>query len=412
MRARSARFALATAACAALALGAAAPAFAADASNNDVGLFGAQDPSYDGVYRQSLAIIGLLAAGQAPDANAVTWLLAQQCSDGAFTAYRADVSKPCDPKNEDENATAMAIQALAALHKPADSALTALKKFQLADGGFYDSAAFGAPASDANSTGLALSAFAAVGVDPSTITKNGKTADDYLRSIQLACAAKGGGAFDFQPEKTLAANDYATVQALLGQLGRSLPIAPSAPAATAPACADPTDAASSASAAVSYIATRLTDAKGAIPSSLGSGADWTTTANAVLDLVAAGQGAGAVNAGLTALQANAKAYAATGAGALGTLLLVAHASGVDPTNFGGLDLVTALTSTERAAAPTPSPTPSPSASSPAPVATPPATLPMTGSTHAAPIAGVGGALVLLGCCVLFASRRTRNGAVS
>lgn len=407
MRVRTVRLGIATAACAALSVGLAAPALASQ-EPGDAGLYGAQDPTYDGVYRQSLAIIGLVANGQAPDAKAVDWLLAQQCSDGAFTAYRADVSKPCTAKQEDENATALAIQALTTLHKPTDSAVAALKKFQLPDGGFYDSSAFGAPASDANSTGLALSAFAAVGVVPATVSNGGKTADDYLRSLQLACAAEGGGAFDFQPEKTLVANDYATVQALLGQLGKSLPIAPASPAATVPACADPTDAASSASAAVSYVAARLTDSKGAIPSSLGSGTDWTTTANAVLDLVAAGQGADAVTAGTTALRTNAKAYAQTGAGALGTLLLVAHATGADPASFGGLDLVTTLTRGERTAA-APIASPSPSA---APVAAPAPTLPMTGSSHSAPIAGVGAALLLLGGGALLASRRARTGAQS
>jgi hypothetical protein len=408
MRVRTVRLGIATAACAALSVGLAAPAFAA-ASPGDAGLYGAQDPTYDAVYRQSLAIIGLTANGQTPDEQAVAWLLAQQCSDGAFTAYRADVSQPCTSKQEDENATAMAIQALTVLHKPTDTALAALKKFQLSDGGFYDSSAFGAPASDANSTGLALSALAAVGVDPATVSNGGKTADDYLRSLQLACAANGGGAFDFQPEKTLAANDYATVQALLGQLGKSLPIVPATPAAAVPTCADPTDTASSASAAISYVAARLAGSKGAIPSSLGSGTDWTTTANAVLDLVAAGQGADAVTLGAAALQANAKGYAQTGAGALGTLLLVARATGADPANFGGFDLVTALTRSERAAAPAPSPSPSPSATA---VAAPAPTLPMTGSPHTTPIAGVGAALLALGVGALFASRRIRTGPQS
>jgi hypothetical protein len=192
---------------------AAAPAAA------DVGLYGSTDPTYDGVYRQSLAILGLKSAGQQPDARAVGWLLAQQCADGAFTAYRADTSAPCDAKLEDENATAVAIQALATLQqtsqdagKPMAAAVAALKRFQLDDGGFYASAAFGSPASDANSTGLALSAFAAVGIDPATVTKNGKDGDAFLRSIQLSCdAAAGAGGFDFQPEKTLVANDFATV---------------------------------------------------------------------------------------------------------------------------------------------------------------------------------------------------------
>ena len=178
----------------------------------NVGLFGSQDPTYDGVYRQSLAIIGLVATGHTPNAPAVNWLLSQQCADGAFTAYRADTTKACTAAAEDENSTALAIQALTALGKPTATAIAALKHFQLADGGFYDNTAFGPAASDANSTGLAESAFVAAGVDPATITSTGgKTADDYLRSIQIACTATSGpGAYDFQGEATLHANDYAT----------------------------------------------------------------------------------------------------------------------------------------------------------------------------------------------------------
>jgi LPXTG-motif cell wall-anchored protein len=379
----------------------------------DVGLFGVQDPTYDGVYRQGLAITGLVAAGKTPDANAVNWLLAQQCADGAFTAYRADTTKPCTAAQEDENATAMAIQALAALGKPTATAIAALKHFQLADGGFYDNTAFGAPASDANSTGLALSAFAATGVDPATITSGGKTGDDYLRSLQLPCAsATGGGAFDFQAEKTLAANDYATVQATFGQLGKAFPLAPSATAATTPTCSDPTDAASSANAALAYLAGRLTSSNGAIPSSLGSGTDWTTTASAMLDLVAAGQGSAAVQAGSTALQANVKAYAQTGAGALGMLLLVAHATGVNPASYGGTDLAAALLATERtAAAPTPAPTATPTPTT-APTASGP-TLPMTGAHGVVPLSSVGGALLVVGAAaVAFARRRRASGEAS
>ncbi len=132
-------------------------------------------------------------------------------------------SAACTPATEDENATAAAIQALVALGKPTATAVAALKHFQLADGGFYDNTAFGPAASDANSTGLALSALAAAGVDPATVTSTtGKTGDDYLRSVQIACSATtGAGAYDFQGEATLHANDYATVQALLGQLGKA-----------------------------------------------------------------------------------------------------------------------------------------------------------------------------------------------
>ena len=147
-----------------------------------------------------------------------------------------------------------------------------------------------------NSTGLALSAFAAAGIAPASVTSGGKSGIDYLRTLQLSCAAaSGAGAYDFQTEATLHANDYATVQGLLGVLGKSLPITPTAAAGAAPACpATVTDAASSAAAATSYLSARLIATSGAIPSAFGSGTDWTTTANAVLDLAAAGAGSAAI----------------------------------------------------------------------------------------------------------------------
>jgi len=380
----------------------------------NIGLFGSQDPTYDGVYRQSLAIIGLVATGHTPNAPAVNWLLTQQCADGSFTAYRADTTKACTPASEDENSTALAIQALAALGKPTATAITALRHFQLADGGFYDNTAFGPAASDANSTGLAESAFVAAGVDASTVTSTaGKTADNYLRSIQLACSAtSGGGAYDFQGEATLHANDYATVQAQLGELGKALSVGVSAAGGSVPACpAAITNATTSAAAATSYLAARLTAMNGKIPSSLGSGIDWTTTANAVLDLEAAGAGTASVATSLTALETNVKAYVQTAgayvAGPLATLLLVAHASGIDPGAFGGLDLTTTLAATERVApvtapapAPTPSPSPSPSPSNPTSV-----TLPMTGTNDLQPIGSLAVALVGLGLAALAIGRR-------
>ena len=372
------------------------PIAIAVAASPNVGLFGAQDPTYDGVYRQSLAILGLLTTGHLPDNPAVGWLLAQQCSDGGFTAYRANTSVACSRSSEDENVTAVAIQALVALVKPTTTAVARLEQFQLADGGFYDNTAFGPAASDANSTGLALSALAAAGVNPATITSTtGKTGDDYLRSLQIACTATtGAGAYDFQGEATLHANDYATVQALLGELGKSFPAFPAYPGGSIPAC--PTsiaDAATSAAAATSYLAARLAATKGAIPSALGSGTDWTTTANAVLDLEAAHAGSAAIAPALTALQADTKTYVKTAGayapGPLATLLMVAHATGVDPTAFGGVDLATALLSTERIASAAP----------------PVATLPTTGSSDAVPLAAVGALLVGLGMAAVLVSRR-------
>lgn len=402
------------------------PAFAASGSSSsgasggsssatgDIGLYGSQDPTYDGVYRQSLAIVALIAAGKTPDAKAVDWLLAQQCSDGGFTAYRADLTVACAAPKEDENATAAAIQALVALGKPASTAIAALKHFQLPDGGFYDSSAFGTPAADANSTGLAQSAFVAAGIDPASVSTNGKTADEYLRSLQLPCSASNGaGAYDYQAEATLAANDYATVQATLGELGKSFTITPTTAAASVPNCVAATDPASSAGNAIGYLAARLTATNGAIPSGFGSGTDWTSTANGVLDLAAAGQGSAAITAGLTALATNVKAYVQSGGadlpGPLATLLLVTHATGASVATFGGVDLAAALAGTERTAAPSPSPSASPKTG---PTASPTSgtggaapTLPMTGAHGVAALSLLGGSLVMLGGIAIGISRR-------
>jgi len=387
---------------------------ASPAPASNIGLFGSQDPTYDGVYRQSLAIIGLIATGHTPDVPAVSWLLGQQCADGAFTAYRATpATTACTTATEDENATAAAIQALTALGKPTTTAVAALKHFQLADGGFYDNTAFGPAASDANSTGLALSAFAAAGVNPTTITSaTGKTGVDYLRTVQIACsAASGGGAFDFQGEATLHANDYASVQALLGVLGKAFPVAASASTGAAPACPGAvTDAGTSATAAESYLAARLTSTNGAIPSAFGGGTDWTTTANAVLDLEASSTGAAAAAAGLAALVAHAATYVkpagVNAPGPLATLLLLAHASATDPATFGGVDLAVVLATIERTAAAA-TPTPAPPSATPIAVPRQP-TLPATGSTDVRPLAAVAAGLVGLGLLSLTVSQR-RSG---
>ena len=91
------------------------------ATPTNVGLYGSTDPTYDGVFRQSLAILGLHAAGKTPDPTAITWLLDQQCADGGFSSYNPAPAKGCpkyDPSaytgGVDTNATSLALQALLA----------------------------------------------------------------------------------------------------------------------------------------------------------------------------------------------------------------------------------------------------------------------------------------------------------
>lgn len=404
---------------------AAAPAGAAPTS--DAGLYGVQDPTYDGVYRQSLTILALHAVSAPVDPAAITWLKQQQCADGSWTSYRADTTVACVPANEDSNATGMAIQALTAIGQLPGNAVTALRGFQMPDGGFYSNEIFGAAASDANSTGIALSALVSAGVDPATVTDGGKNGFDFLRTLQIACGDAGGGAYDFMPESPLHANDYATVQAALGMQAVALPVAePATIDPTAPACpASITDGATSAQAAVSYLAGRLQGNGGLIPSSFGGGSDYTSTVNAVLALAAARAGGGAVDAAVAALEANVHAYTVDGDGhdvpaALAGLMLVAHATGADPTSFGGADLVTAAAATLRlpAAPPSPSPTPTPS-TTPTPAPTQSAQAPVSTPTHEAPtlpftgaptLGLAAGAVVLLagGTALVMVARR-RDG---
>lgn len=93
---------------------------AAPAQAADTGLYGNTDPTSDGVFRQSLAILGLTASGLRPAPSAVQWLKDQQCANGAFQSYRADTSTPCAPSDPaaftgpDTNSTALAAMALQA----------------------------------------------------------------------------------------------------------------------------------------------------------------------------------------------------------------------------------------------------------------------------------------------------------
>lgn len=393
-----------------------------------VGLYGSADPTYDGAYRQSLALLGLTAVGATPDAAAVTWLQTQQCADGGWTAFRKDVSKACDAKTEDSNSTAMAVQALHALGKDdlAAKGKAWLVAHQNADGGLGYSPG---GASDANSSALFVNALVALGANPAQITKNGKSPYDVLGTLQLACESPEAkrGAFDFQETgKTPVANDFATVQAAVAVAGKALPVAPSSQddAVTAYPCPAPAGGltpAQSADAAAAYLTQRLTATSFALPSAFGSGTDWTSTANAVLALVATGHGATVTAKTVAKLEANAKSWL-TSPGAYGLGLLVEHATGKDSHSLGGVDLVAALHSsltTKAAASSTPTPSTTSTAStassassssaavagstSPTPRST--ATLAATGASRTGSLAALAGGLIALGVLVLLVAAR-------
>ncbi|MCZ7460540.1 prenyltransferase/squalene oxidase repeat-containing protein [Streptomyces sp. WMMC940] len=322
------------------------------------GLYGTKDPTYDGVWRQSLALLAQDVVKTVPAEQAVGWLTGQQCENGGFASYRADVSRPCDAKTMlDTNATAAAVQALRALggHGDAvDKGLGWLKSVQNEDGGWSYNP--GMP-SDANSTSVVIGAFAAAKARPGEVkSKSGRSPFDALLTFAVPCADKaGGGAFAYQPDKAgkLLANGDATAAAVLAGLGRGLvvsgPESDGAPAAcVSPAKATPEQSARNGAA---YLATALAKT-GHLDSPPMPGAadpaplpDFGNTADAVLALSAAGHGDKADKA-VRWLEKNSAAWAKDGGpAAYAQLILAAHAHGDDPRDFGGADLVRQLNAT-------------------------------------------------------------------
>ncbi|MFK0045592.1 prenyltransferase/squalene oxidase repeat-containing protein [Streptomyces sp. NPDC090741] len=357
------RSAAALAASAVLCAGAAPAALAAPSPSTPPapvipsGLFGKKDPTYDGVWRQSFALLAQQTVGVKPAVEAVDWLAGQQCANGGFASFRADAAAACDDKTMfDTNATAVAVQALKALggrDAAVKKGVDWLKSVQNEDGGW----AFvpGTP-SEGNSTSIVISALAVAGEKPAEVkSKAGKSAYEGLLAFQLGCAAEPAadrGAFGYQPapDGKLPANADATAAAVLAGLGQGSVVSPSATdtPATAPACpAGAADPAAAAQGAAGYLAETLK--KDGHLTAVTPGADQPTpdtgnTADAVIALAAAGHKQSAA-AALEWLKTNSAEWAKDSPAALGTLVLAAHATGTDPKSFGGTDLVTALNAT-------------------------------------------------------------------
>lgn len=352
LRRSAAALAAATALCAAAAV-AAPSAVAADNPKPPAGLYGAGDPTYDGVWRQSYALLALRTEGVTPAASAVDWLTGQQCADGGFAAYRADPATACDAKTEDTNATGIAVQALAALggrDAVVAKAVNWLKSAQGTDGGWpYNP---GGP-SDPDSVGVVVGALKAAAVDVTGLRKNGASAFDALRAFQFGCTAEAAdrGAFWFPLSGKPTVSAKATADAVRGARGSGFVVtAPAARTAAAPDCASADayrnlDAAGSADAGAAYLTARL-KAGGGYLTATTPGADpqpdFGTTADAVIALAAGGQ-LDPAKSSYTWLAAHSTAWAKDNPAALSQLILAAHATGNDPKAAHGANLVQQLT---------------------------------------------------------------------
>ncbi len=326
----------------------ASPADPGPAAADTRGLFGSGDPTYDGVYRQSAAIMGLAAAGADVPPSAVAWLLRQQCPDGSFAAYRADTTGPCPRADAssftgpDSNSTAMAAMALLRAGddvprrqdrlRAGAAALRWLKSQQGTGGGWVWIRGLAA-----DSVSTAMSA-AAIGAPTS---RPHDRAMQWLRqhmNTAQKCAVRFQGGNVADP--------LSTAWAFISTQG---------PLPYAPLTADrkglrPCTGTAPVIASAVWLANKLITGGGRIPSAFdASVTDWNATALATLGMTQKRGSEEAMRIGVRALQRNVNAYVRTGDGdspaALGTLLMVAHAARANPRDFGGENLSARLLAT-------------------------------------------------------------------
>lgn len=321
---------------------------------SDVGLFGTQDPTYDGVFRQSYALMGLVAAGANIPRPAVNWLLDQQCADGSFVAYRADTTEPCPPSDPttysgpDTNSTALALSALTAVGETeAAGAAGSWLLAQQTRGGGFPYYAGGAP--DTISTGLVMAALKLV----DGTSKQRRSAANFERRMAYGCTAEPDQVGSMPYMSGMVPESMSTTQSLLG-LSRAFLVRERSQQRANPSvsCDSNGRVENVKGATAHWIARELRANDGRLPDAFDPEAtDWNSTAVAIIGLVAARTGGIATDIAITALADNIDSYVVDGeggrAGALGTAILAAVATGSDPRDFGGRDLVADLQATRQ-----------------------------------------------------------------
>ena len=344
-----------------LALGVAllATSLASSPASATPGLFGSQDATYDGVYRQSLVIAGLRANKVTVPKAAIAWLDAQQCADGGFESLRTNTTLPCAPgdpntySGEDTNSTSAAVLALTSLKdvKRAKRAVAFLRSAQNPDGGFPY---YKGGTSDVNSTAMALLALTAYGVKPASVHVADLTPVDFLITATVGCegdeATRGGMAY--MPATPNTPSVMATVQGLAALASVTpwvKPVKQTKRAAVVPVLSCPgtlSDELPKLRDVVSgYLARSLAANNNVFPNAWGPGADLSSTAWAVIGFAAADRAGTQSALSDNALRTNAGSYIAdssgnTNAGRVGLLLLLVASRHESPKSFGGINLVT------------------------------------------------------------------------
>lgn len=171
-------------------------------------------------YANALAALGWIAAGHDLDLESVLWTTANQCADGGWGFMTACLSR------SDVDTTALTLSALVAGGvDTSDPSVLRARQFlidaQNADGGFGDRPD---AETNANSTGLALSAIAALGEVPTDAPWNLGAGRDPLSELLTLQTADGG--FLWKASSPSMIDNYATVQALPGVAGVAYPVPP------------------------------------------------------------------------------------------------------------------------------------------------------------------------------------------
>jgi len=202
----------------------------------DAGLFGTQDPTYDGAYRQGLALAALAAAGVTGTAavqHAEAWLTGQQCPDAGWASYQPALTCTVDPTNylgPDTNSTALAVLGLGAQGALGTvvngNPLGFLEASEDGDAGwgFEPHTTVSPDSSDPNSTSLVVQALLALGQSPTgpAVVRGTATPISTLLAFQLTTGSDAG-AFTFPglPGPDL----FATYQAVPALAGVVVPFA-------------------------------------------------------------------------------------------------------------------------------------------------------------------------------------------
>ena len=285
-------------------------------------------------FTQSLAIQGLVAAGQTVPAAAIHDLVAAQDSDGGwdYLLIKNDPNGATNGDTSDTNSTSMVLMALnaAGTHGRNAAGLAWLHTQQDSDGGFPYQAGGG---SDPNSTALVLQALVAAGQNPdATSWAPGGTSP----LAELIATQNAGGGYTYPGNS--GPDAFTTVQVPPALEMEPYPVRVVIIKGFTPAAEG-----KATTATLLYLQTQQSATDGSIPE--GASTD-SVSAQYAIGAAAAGYDPKALRHGsgpsvMTYLGTQAASACAT-AGGCGLLIQAVVAAHLNPTSFGGVNLITTL----------------------------------------------------------------------